>query len=102
MRQVAAAGGVEPVLRRSEVERGLELKSVEPRQAGRVVAHGRRFVGAGDESSGLGGAAAAVLEEAEAGGRKRCRGENEEQEQCASVHDGGSLSPRACRAKIGR
>jgi hypothetical protein len=52
-------------------------------------------VGAGDEGAGLGGAAAAVLEESEAGGREGCRrrSENGEQEERASFHGLPSLSP---------
>ncbi len=94
VRQVAPTRGVELVLGRLKVEAGLKLEALEPRDAGRVVAHRRGVVGAGDEGADLGGAATAVLEETEAGGGERSRDwrENAKQEERASFHGLRSLS----------
>ena len=96
MRPVGPTLELELVHGRLKVEAGLELEAFEPGDAGRVVAHGGGVVGAGDEGAGLGGAAAAVLKETEAGGGERSgdRRQNREntEEERASLHGLRSLS----------
>ncbi len=85
LRRIDATGGRELVVGRLEVEPGLAVEARDPGEAGGIGAHRERVVGAGEKGACLGGRPAAVLEEAERGGRE---GRWEEQEQ-----DGASGSP---------